>query len=173
MNDQPAKPGSEGTISAETAARLIDATPRWVRKLVELGYVTKPTDRGRYNLTSVVRGYIKYLKDEGRRTSKSAADSRVRDARAAEIELKVATAKRELIPIEDAQVAFDFFTQAVSEAIRAIPARATRGDLELRRKLETECNAALSQIAEALRKSLHAARTGSDPTDPGAGNNAG
>ena len=53
-------------------------------------------------LVGAVQGYLRYLKDDERRSAKSAADSRVRDARALEIELRIAERSRELIPVEDA-----------------------------------------------------------------------
>jgi hypothetical protein len=41
-------------------------------------------------LVGAVQGYLRYLKGDERRSAKSAADSRVRDARALEIELRIA-----------------------------------------------------------------------------------
>lgn len=166
-----ATPDSAGTITVEMAARLLKVTPQWVRQLVKAGYI-KQVSRGRYNLVNVVHGYIDFLKDEERRTSKSAADSRVRDARANEIEMRNAERARLVIPIEEAIEAQDFLVGTVLQVLAGIPARVTR-DLETRRKVEAVCNAGQKEIAKAQAAAGDAARSGKPLPYSSAGNDAG
>ena len=56
------------------------------------GFIPKPEKRGFVQLVGAVEGFLRYLKDNERRFAKSAADSRVRDVCALEIELRIASA---------------------------------------------------------------------------------
>lgn len=164
-DEQKPEAAQAGTIPSAQAAKLIMVTEQWLRQLVKKGYIT-PAGRGRYNLVNVVQGYIKFLKDEERRTSKSAADSRVRDARASEIEMKIAEKKRELIPLEDAIGAMDYLVGVVNDGLNSIPASVTR-DLELRRSLENTVHQTQERIAKALGSAGNAARTGGELPNSG------
>lgn len=83
------QPETGSGITLEQAAALLKLTPRRVMQLVKEGWIQKTKARGGYALVAVVHGYIDFLQDEGRRTSKSAAESRVRDRRADEIEIRI------------------------------------------------------------------------------------
>ena len=76
----PPLPASEGagTITIDVAAKLLMVTPEWVRRLTKDGWIAK-TDRGRYRVVDVVQGYIRFLKDEARRATKTAAHNRLQD----------------------------------------------------------------------------------------------
>lgn len=123
-----------GSITVAQAAKLLMISEDWVWRLAKKGYFTRVSP-GRYNLVAVVQGYIRYLKDDERRSSKSAADSRVRDARAAEIERRMAREDRDLIMLDEAIEAYDFATGLFLESISGLPARMTRNAGE-RRRLE-------------------------------------
>jgi phage terminase Nu1 subunit (DNA packaging protein) len=161
--DQPQETGN--IISHDMAARLLMIVPDRIRQLQREGYISKE-HRGKVPLISAVQGYIRFLQDAAKKTSKTAADSRVRDARAAEIEMRNDERMRKLIPIEDATAAQDYLVGVVREVMNSIPARVTR-DVELRRKIEAEVNAAQVKIAEALRASADVARKGGDLPNAG------
>ena len=78
-----------GLIPIGQAARLLMISEERIRQLVKQGYVPKSERRGYVQLVGAVQGYLKYLKEDERRSTRSAADSRVRDARALEIELRI------------------------------------------------------------------------------------
>jgi len=149
-----------GLISTDQAARLLMVSAERVRQLVKAGYIPR-AEKGRVLLVAAVQGYIKFLKEEERRTSKSAADSRVRDARAAEIELRIAEKNRQLVPIEDATTALDMVLASVREEFVGLPARVTR-DLDLRRTLEADVNGAFERIAKSLASSGRLLAEGGD-----------
>lgn len=149
-----------GLISIEQASRLLMITPQWLRRLQADGFVAKGP-RGKVLLVAAVQGYIKSLKAEERRSSKHAADSRVRDARAAMIELQMAERKRDLVPIEDATAALDLVVGKVKEEMGGLAARVTR-DIGLRRKIEAEINGAQKRIAEGLGTSAEFLRKGGE-----------
>ena len=135
-----------------------------------MGYVARPRP-GRTTIVSAVQGYIRFLKDEDRKTSKTAADTRVRDARAAEIEMRVAIQKRQMIPIEDATALVDILVGKVREEITGLPARVTR-DVDLRRKIEAEVNGSQVRLSEAVTALLEFARKGGELPYAGAADDA-
>lgn len=147
-------------LSAEVAAALIRVTPRRLQQLVAEGWIKKE-GRGQYTIRGVVHGYLDFRDSEDRRTAKSASASRVQDARAQEIEIRMAERKRELIPIQEATAALDHVVGTIRSEMTALPAMVTR-DITLRRKIEEELDGALSRVAAALRTSADALEAGGD-----------
>ena len=152
-----------GTITTGQAARLLMISDERVRQLTKMGYVPKAA-KGRYNLVAVVQGYIKYLKDDERRSSKSAAESRVRDARAAEIERRMAREDRKIIALEEAMTAYDFATGLYLQSISGLPARMTRNTSE-RRRLEAICDTERQRLATRFAEGASSVRTGVEAFD--------
>lgn len=156
--ETPAAPPDQ--ISLEVAGRLLKVSAERVRQLIKDGYIPRVAP-GRTTVVGAVHGYIAFRDDADRRATKSAADSRVRDARALEIEQRVALRNREIIPLEDAVAALDFLAGKVREELTGMPARVTR-DLGLRRTLEAEVNGSLKRIAEAVATSADVVEAGGD-----------
>lgn len=152
-----------GTITTTQAARLLMLSDERVRQLTKSGYV--PTlAQGRYNLVAVVQGYIKYLKDDERRSSRSVADNRVRDARAAEIERRMAREDRDIIMLDEAMAAYDFATGLYLTSISGLPARMTRNASE-RRRLEAICDGERQRLADRFAERASALRSGEAAVD--------
>lgn len=155
MNDVSSSPGT--LVTLDVAAQLIMVTPRWVQKLTKDGWIPK-SERGRYSLIGVVQGYINFLKDEARRASKSAADSRVRDARAREIELRVARQQADLIPYAEHVAILDEILGHIRAEMEGAPARITR-DLGIRDELKGVIHGSLDKASRRLQQAAveHAA----------------
>lgn len=153
-------------ISFEVAGRLLMIGPERVRQLIKAGYIQRPKP-GYTTVVSAVQGYIRFLKDEDRKNTKSHAASEAVKARADEINLRIAERRRDLIPQEDANLALDIVVGEVNKQFTGLPARITR-DLRLRRDIEAKLNEAKAKIAEALAAGRVVAETGRDPTDPDA-----
>lgn len=171
MAEREPKQLGPGLITVDQAAKLILMTPDRVRQLAKEGWIDKPA-RGAYLLVSVVQGYIRFLREDARRSSKSAADSRLKDAKLEEIALRVAEKKRELVPIEDALAVVDFVVGKVRSEFSGLPASVTR-DLDLRDKIDERLNEVLTRLADAAREAGDAARSGRDPGSPVAEDDAG
>lgn len=156
-----------GTITVAQATQLLMISDERLRQLAKMEYFKRAV-KGRYNLVAVVQGYIKFLKDDERRTSKSATASRMQDAKTAEIEMRLAERRRELIPLDDAQAAIDVIVGKVRAEFSGLPARVTR-DMTLRRSLEVETDASLNRIADAIDASAEYFEKGGElPTGGGA-----
>src|SRR5262245_41567060 len=76
-----------GTLSSRDAAKLVMLTPEHLGQLSRDGWIIR-RDIGRWDVIELVQGLIRYLRDEQRRSSKSAGDSAIRQARAKEIEVR-------------------------------------------------------------------------------------
>lgn len=146
------------SIDTNTAAALIKVTPRYVRQLASQGWF-KQVARDRWNLIEVVQGYIACLKDEGRRTAKSAADSRVRDARAAEIERRMAREDRTVIDLDEAAATVDRVAGEFLQAVGGLPARITRDPRE-RQRIEAICDAERLRLTDVFAERALALKSG-------------
>ncbi|QQC25749.1 hypothetical protein I6H96_02480 [Brucella anthropi] len=153
------EPGS-GLISIGQAARLLMISEERIRQLSKAGYFPRPS-RGKVPFVGVVQGYIKSLREDNKNQNKTSADNRVRDARAEEIQIRIAEKKRELIPTDDATAAQDFLLGVVVAELSGLPARVTR-DVPTRRLIEKEIDASRNRMASALRSSVATLRTGGD-----------
>lgn len=115
----------EKTISTADAAALLGVSSKWVQELQKKGYV-KSAGRGQWVLADVVQGYIGFLKDETKRNSKSAAASRVTDARTREIELKIAQREGRLIDRDEHEAVLELVTGRYLGSLGGIGAQITR-----------------------------------------------
>lgn len=159
------------TIDTAMAAALLKITPRYVRQISSQGWY-KPAGRDRWNLIELVQGYIDFLKDEGRRTSKSAAESRVRDARAAEIERRLAREDRTIIMLDEAMAFVDLISGDFLQSIGGLPARITREPRE-RQRIERICDAERLRLSDLYAERSRSLRTGQSAAHADAEDDAG
>lgn len=105
--------------------------------------------RGRYRLREALQARARFLADEQRQASKSAGESRLKDKRAEEIDMRleersgalVAEARAEALAI------IDEFAGPLRSDLMSIPARVTK-DLALRRQIESEIDVAFGAAAK-------------------------
>lgn len=153
-----AKKHSDDLIPISEAAELLMLTTERIRGLAKEGFIDKPA-RGVVSRTSAVQGYIKFLKDEERRTSKSAAASAVQAARAKEIELRIARETGELVLRDDVAAFLADHLSIFRSELAGIPAAMTR-DMSMREKFESGLNAAIARLADAFTKYRSVERLG-------------
>ncbi len=145
-------------ITYEVAGRLLMIGPDRVRQLVKAGYITK-VKPSHTTIVSAVQGYIRFLKDEDRKNTKTGAVQRATDARTREIELRIAERKRDLIPQEDAKAVIAQLSAMMRAEFTGLPTRYTR-EIAERRKLEQEIDGCFERIADALEGAKGALETG-------------
>lgn len=148
------------TYPLETISQLLMLTPQRVNQLERAGWVPK-AGRNAYSLVSAVQGYIKFLRDENSRTSKSAAQSRVQDARAREIELRIAREENRVVEVEDVEILVAEIVGAFRSELSGVPAGCTR-DLELRRTIETKLNGAIDRCRKRFEEAQRSAWNSSE-----------
>lgn len=153
------------------SGELINKSAEWVRKLIDAGFIEKQPD-GTLLERDVYNGYIRWLTDEARRTTKVQAESRVRDARAREIELRIAEHEGRLIERTDMEEVVDEYAGTMRSELAGLAARVTR-DLTIRRTIEQAIDEILARVAANLRQALARlqASAGADGAvaDPNAG----
>lgn len=150
---------NRGLISAEQAAQLVELSTERLRQLVKEGFIPPPPKRGFYTLVGVVRGCLNFYRDTERRATKVAAESKVRDARAREIELRIAEREGRVIDLEDTQDVFMHMTGLLRSTLSGIPAAYTR-DLAERRRLEALITHAIDQFCGGLEAQIAALQGG-------------
>lgn len=135
-------------LSMESAGELLGISAERVRQLIKDGLVQK---RGRNSvpLRSAVQGYIRFLKDDGKKTTKSAAASRLQDARAHQVEVRTAKEVRELVPAEEADAVLQTIIGMLMAALNGLPAQLTR-DLDERVKIEAAIDGIRREVASAV-----------------------
>jgi hypothetical protein len=135
------------TTDAATLAQCFALNRTRISQLVGEGWLKPPERKGRYNWFEACSGYIRYLRDENRKTSKSASDSRMRDAKARDIEVRTAQRLGRLVPLEAFEEMIDNIAGMVRSEFAGLATVVTR-DLTQRRIIEREVNVRLRRIAE-------------------------
>lgn len=166
MSDTAPRDLIDAEISTQEACALLGLTAARLTQLINGGHIER-SGRGRYRISALVTGYVRFLKEGAKRDTKTASLSRAQDARAREIELRIAEKTRELIPREDAEVALDLVVGAVNAVFTGFAARVTR-DVGVRRQIEAEIYEAKRKISAALASGKGVAATGVDASDPDA-----
>ena len=145
-----------GLLTADMAGRLLMISGERVRQLSKEGWIAK-AGHNKFHLVDVVQGYLRFRNDADRRSTKTAADSRVRDARAREIELKNAQREGRLIEVDDAIEVVDKIVGVMLTGLSGLAARATR-DLQVRRDIERAINETKQEIADTAAEETLAYR---------------
>lgn len=151
------------TVNAKGLAAVLGVTDRWVRDLEKQG-VFKRQARGRYDLTECVPAYVEWrVKAEVTKQAPPSGD-RVRDARAAEIERRMAREDRKIIDIDEAFGVLDDVVGHFLQSISGLPAQITRNVSE-RRRIEAICDAERQRLATRFAEGLSALQTGDQAPD--------
>jgi hypothetical protein len=149
---------SSGEMTITDAGALLGVSDEWVRRLIGDGYI-KRTERGTVLRDDVAAGYIRWLKDEDRRSSKTASASRRDEARTREIEQRIAERDGRLIDLEEHEAVLDEIVGTLKAGLVGLPASVTR-DLELRAKIETAVDGILTDASARLAKRGEELRSG-------------
>lgn len=131
----------------ETLARCWGLVKPRISQFVAEGWLKPVGKKGQYDWFEACAGYVRWLRDENRKTSKSASDSRMRDAKAHDIEVRTRQRLSRLVPIEIYDEMIDGFAGVVRSEFAGLAAACTR-EIAMRRIIEREVNARLRRIAE-------------------------
>jgi hypothetical protein len=155
-----------GIVATPVACQLLMLSRQRLDQLAAAGWIAR-VSKGRWRIVDLVQGYIRYLKDEERRASKTFTLSRVQEARANEIEARTARDAGQTIAMSDALELVDVVVGGLKADLDGLPARFTR-DMVQRRKLETEVNDALTRCADRLDEEADDLKAGgaADPAAP-------
>jgi phage terminase Nu1 subunit (DNA packaging protein) len=162
-------------FNAKDAAKLIGKSIIWLAKLVADGFVKPGRKQGReslYRPADVAHGYIRYLTDEQRRSSKTATLSEVQSARAAEIRLRIAREQHELVDLDEAICVVDEVVGALKSDLDGLAASVTR-DPVLRGVIEVKVDEIFQRHAAGLKQKAGALRASGTAPDADTEDDAG
>jgi hypothetical protein len=138
----------EQTATTAQMAKLLGFSRQNLEKIAAAGWV-KLRAPNCWPIIETFQGVLKYARDEGRRSTKSASDSRVATARAKEIELRTAQRAGELCETEEAYAVLDEIFGMLKADLFGLPAAVTR-DLNVRRDIEKGVTDILNRTAAKL-----------------------
>jgi len=118
-----------------------------ISQFVAEGWLIPAGRKSHFKWFDACQAYVRYLRAEDRKTSKSASDSRMRDAKAREIEVRTNQRLGRLVPLDAYEEMIDNICGIVRSEFAGLAASSTR-DLTQRRIIEREVNARLRRIAE-------------------------
>lgn len=136
-------PRATGSTQASIAKHLDISQPRVAQFVAER--VFKPLSNGKLDLDVCRLAYIRWLRDETRKSSQSAAAARVQDARARAIELRTEREMGKWIEVEDVEGWMTEVLGTFRSALWGLPAASTR-DLTLRAEIQKHLDHSLEQI---------------------------
>lgn len=142
---------------------LIGVTGRRVTQMAAEGKIPSPI-KGKYDAPAVIRALLNGVKERRDPSPLERAQARKAEAAAAETEMRLSARRGELVSVEFATSVFDELVALVRSELVGLPARVTR-DVGLRRKLEEEVDASLSRIARRCGDASGVVRSGRDPVD--------
>jgi hypothetical protein len=146
-------------VSASAISRQLDLSRQRIAQLVDEGVIERRPD-DRFDQDAARVAYLRWLRSEDRRGKKNAADGRLRDARAREVELRIAEREHRLIDMAEHEAVLTEVLGIVVAAMDGMPARITR-DLRLRAVIEAEINDTLNRAAaRATKRGAELAATG-------------
>jgi hypothetical protein len=102
---------------------------------------------GKYDLVQSVQAYIRFLREDAKINNRDAANARVREARAKDIEARTAERLGRLVSIVLFDEMIEGFAGLVRSEFAGTAASCTR-DLVVRRIIDREVNARLRRVAE-------------------------
>jgi hypothetical protein len=140
-----------GASQAQVAHHLDISQPR-VAQFVAEG-VFKPLPTRKLDLDACRLAYIRWLRDETRKSSQTAAAARVADARAQAIEQRTAREAGKLIPVDDLETWMGETLGMFRSTLWGLPAASTR-DLTLRAEIQKHLDDALGRIEDAFKAAL-------------------
>jgi phage terminase Nu1 subunit (DNA packaging protein) len=140
------------TLTA-TTAEMVAATglsASYLGRLERDGIVSR-NGRDDWPLVKSVNAIIGYLRRENRKSGRTEADLRLIKAKARSIELRNAKDEHQLVEMEEVVAVIDRVIGLMVSRLAGLPARCTR-DVELRRTIEEEINAARQAVADECAK---------------------
>lgn len=158
-------------INRTEMAIHLGVTVKWIGELTNEGVLVKAEGRGKYKFTESVQAFIKHKTASAERQNQSTSADALRDQRAHEIAIRTAKQERDLIPLDEAMATTDQQAGIYLESISGLPARMTRVPRE-RQRLEAICDEERLRLSDRFAELSKAQRTGIDPSETNAEDDA-
>lgn len=169
------------TFDVHQIAKLLNLDTRRVQQLAAEGWIPQH-GRGRYGLVESVHGYIRYLKEHGRETSRGTEHSRLARAQAVKVELSNYKAMGELqvtSQVEETTQGLVVMMKSLHEGLPGRLSSELAGISEppvIYQRLQAELRAVVNSCADYLEKRAEALSAMQEPgaaAPPAEGSDAG
>lgn len=146
---------NQGGASLSACASHLDLTRQRVTALANDGILTRKED-GTFDLDESRIAYVRFLRQAAsRRAINGDSGAKLREARAREIELRIAREAGDLVLIEDVESVIQEATTIFVSELNALPAACTR-DPALRKVIEEKVGDAIDRCRERLEQAARA-----------------
>lgn len=159
----PSGPSIWPQMTGQAIADYLGVSPRWLTKLEAEGFLGRQASK-LFDGGAVCRGYIAWLKDDSRRSSKTETAKRKEAAQAEKIELETELLKNKLVDLETIEAAFAEIMAILRSELGAVPQGITR-DLALRAEIESRLNDAFDRCGARFAAAQEALASGSPPLE--------
>lgn len=149
------------TVDRRTLSAHLGISAKRIDQLVKEGFITK-VGKGAYPFSESVQGYGRSMKATIEGQTKNVSANRAQNARAAEIELRMAREDRKIIDLTEAVAALDRVAGDFLQTVGGLPARITRDPRE-RQRIEAICDAERLRLSDHFAQSAQALRSGLPP----------
>jgi hypothetical protein len=116
------KPDAAAPVSSAAVAAHLACVPSYIRKLVEQGVIERRSD-GKFDQDQCRTKYLAHLREERKRSPKSAAEVEFTSAKAELIRLRIDEKRRTTIHIEEAMDREDKLIGMFLSALSSLPAQ--------------------------------------------------
>jgi hypothetical protein len=171
MADDPDQGPGGGLVPLSALTKLLMISDERIYQLVRDGSIPKAPRKGFYSLVGAVQGYIRFLKDEQRTSTRVAADSGVKKARELEIMQRVRERSNQLIEGSVAAEALDDVVSVIVTELDGLPARFTR-DVKVRKQLQVKIDEVRARVHSVLDEKVLALRAGESALSSESGDDA-
>jgi hypothetical protein len=138
-------------VNATALARHLCFERAYLVKLIDTGVIERRDD-GKFDLDENRRRYILHLREERKRSPRSAADTEFTSAKAELIRLRIQEKQRDLIPREEAASDMEELIGLLLTGLSSMPARCGGRDLAVRRSIDKAVYDLRVELAEACSK---------------------
>jgi hypothetical protein len=150
-------------VNAAAVAAHLSLTRQQVSRLVDAGVLSRTRD-GKFDLDACRLDYIRFLRDDRRRSPKSSAAARVQELRAEKLRLELARERGQLIDIGEVELAVEDILGAYVAEMGGVPAAVTR-DAALRRVIEEKYSDAMDRCRARFDAAIAALSRGEAPLE--------
>ncbi|ESW91716.1 hypothetical protein X773_01165 [Mesorhizobium sp. LSJC285A00] len=151
-------------VSTGFLADLLGISKQAIARLARTGVLSKAS-RGLFPLGESVRSYLDFkVAGEAARRGTGSSD-RVRDARATEIELRIAREERKLITMDECNGCLDQVVGGFITMLSVLPAQITK-DIRERQRIETIIDAGRQRLSDKFDEMSNNLRAGLPDDEP-------
>lgn len=152
-----ARAATSKVVSAAEAARMIDVTTRRLSQLVNEGWIER-TSRGRYDVTSTVHGYLRFLREAQRRSTADEERARLVAAKANLIKARFEREVSRLIETDAVAEVNANIIRIFSEELASVPGCVA--DKSVQKTIRRRIEYLLTRLEQDLAAGLEGLRAG-------------